>query len=201
LSKVVLRLSNNNSLTFLTRLFKGHPRPIPCGLITQRSVVQIPPQPTSLNLCSPSRACRSPWYLVRFLFEPILRKRCLFCGWSERLQLCGDSSAEFIHAVVEMKQRNPRWGCLRIAEQIALAFNLPIDKDAVRRILAHHYLPEPGSGGPSWLTLLGHMKDSLWSMDSERLIRHLLCSALCSVFAEVSTVLFSLVIRDVRFLF
>ena len=74
-------------------------------------------------------------------------------------------SAELIHAVVEIKQRNPRWGYPRIAEQIALAFNVPIDKDVVRRILAHHYLPEPGSGGPSWLTLLGHMKDSLWSMD------------------------------------
>ena len=74
-------------------------------------------------------------------------------------------SAELIHAVVEIKHRNPRWGCPRIAEQIALAFNFPIDKDVVRRILAHHYLPEPGSGGPSWLTLLGHMKDSLWSMD------------------------------------
>jgi putative transposase len=74
-------------------------------------------------------------------------------------------SAELIHAVVAIKQRNPRWGCPRIAEQIALAFNVPIDKDVVRRILAHHYLLEPGSGGPSWLTLLGHMKDSLWSMD------------------------------------
>ena len=35
----------------------------------------------------------------------------------------------------------------------------------VRRILAHHYQPEQDSGGPSWLTFLGHMKDSLWSMD------------------------------------
>jgi putative transposase len=70
-------------------------------------------------------------------------------------------SAELVHAVVEMKQRNPRWGCPRIAQQIALAFNLPFDKDVVRRILAHHYLPEPASGGPSWLTLLGHPKDSL----------------------------------------
>src|SRR5712692_5254346 len=28
-----------------------------------------------------------------------------------------------------------------------------------------YYRPESGSGGPSWLTLLGHMKDSLWSVD------------------------------------
>ena len=74
-------------------------------------------------------------------------------------------SAELIHAVVEMKQRNHRWGCPRIAEQIALAFNLPIDKDVVRRILAHRYWPGRDAAGPSWLTFLGHMKDSLWSMD------------------------------------
>jgi transposase InsO family protein len=64
-----------------------------------------------------------------------------------------------------MKQRNPAWGCPRIAQQIALAFDIPIDKDVVRRILASHYRPEKGSGGPSWLTFLGHMKDSLWSID------------------------------------
>jgi putative transposase len=74
-------------------------------------------------------------------------------------------SAELIRAVVEMKQRNPNWGCPRIAQQIALAFHIPIDKDVVRRILAHHYRPGQGSGGPSWLTFLGHMKDSLWSID------------------------------------
>jgi putative transposase len=74
-------------------------------------------------------------------------------------------SAELLHAVVEMKQRNPSWGCPRIAQQIALAFHIQIDKDVVRRILAHHYRPGQHSGGASWLTFLGHMKDSLWSVD------------------------------------
>src|SRR5271166_6628344 len=74
-------------------------------------------------------------------------------------------SAELIHAVVEMKQRNPNWGCPRMAQQIALAFHIPIDKDVVRRILAHHYRPGQDSDGPSWLTFLGHIKDTLWSMD------------------------------------
>jgi len=46
-----------------------------------------------------------------------------------------------------------------------LAFGVAIDKDVVRRILSVHYRPESDSGGPSWLTFLGHMKDSLWSMD------------------------------------
>jgi len=35
----------------------------------------------------------------------------------------------------------------------------------VRRILAVRYRPEPDSAGPSWLTALGHAKDSLWSLD------------------------------------
>src|SRR6516162_572508 len=74
-------------------------------------------------------------------------------------------SAQLVHAVVEMKQRNPNWGCPRIAQQIALVFHIPIDKDVVRRILAQRYLPGQDSGGPSWLTFLGHMRDSLWSMD------------------------------------
>jgi putative transposase len=64
-----------------------------------------------------------------------------------------------------MKQRNPSWGCPRIAQQIALAFGLQIDKDVVRRILASHYRPKPDVCGPSWLTFLGHLKDSLWSID------------------------------------
>jgi putative transposase len=70
---------------------------------------------------------------------------------------------ELIDAVVEMKRRNPSWGCRRIAQQIALAFAVEIDKDIVRRILSVHYRPE--SAGPSWLTFLGHTKDSLWSCD------------------------------------
>ena len=35
----------------------------------------------------------------------------------------------------------------------------------VRRILAARYEPTPNSAGPSWLTALGHAKDSLWSVD------------------------------------
>jgi putative transposase len=55
-------------------------------------------------------------------------------------------SADLIGAVVEMKQRNPSWGCPRIAQQIALAFGIPINKDVVRRILAGHYQPNASCG-------------------------------------------------------
>jgi hypothetical protein len=74
-------------------------------------------------------------------------------------------SRDVIAAVVDMKQRNPSWGCPRIAQQITLAFGIPIDRDVVRRILAARYQPKTDSAGPSWLTVLGHAKDSLWSVD------------------------------------
>ena len=56
-------------------------------------------------------------------------------------------------------------GCPRIAQQIGLTFNIQIEKDVVRRVLATHYRPGPDASGPSWLTVLGHAKDSLWSID------------------------------------
>ena len=72
---------------------------------------------------------------------------------------------DLIEAVVATKRRNPGWGCPRIAQQISLAFGVEIDKDVVRRVLSVHYRPESDSQGPSWLTFLGHTKDSLWSCD------------------------------------
>ena len=74
-------------------------------------------------------------------------------------------SPELIAAIIEIKKRNPSWGCRRIAQQLCFVFGLEINKDVVRRVLARHYRPEPGFNGPSWLTFLGHSKDSLWSID------------------------------------
>ena len=75
-------------------------------------------------------------------------------------------SAELIAAIVELKRRNPRFGCVRIAQQIGHAFGVDIDKDVVRRVLAKHYQPgDSGTDGPSWLTFIGHVKDSLWCVD------------------------------------
>ena len=60
-------------------------------------------------------------------------------------------------AIVELKRRNPRFGCPRIAQQIANVFGIEIDKDVVKRVLAKHYHPGANDGGPSWLTFIGHM--------------------------------------------
>ena len=91
--------------------------------------------------------------------------RMLFSSERRRRPGPKGPNQELIDTVVEMKRRNPNWGCPRIAQQITVAFGVEINKDVVRRILGVHYRPESGSGGPSWLTFLGHIKDSLWSCD------------------------------------
>ena len=75
------------------------------------------------------------------------------------------AAPELIRAICELKRRNPRFGCPKIAQHLAKAFGLDIDKDVVRRVLAAHYRPERRENEASWLTLLGHTKDSLWSLD------------------------------------
>ena len=100
-------------------------------------------------------------------FHRTLRQRKYRLLFSPKRRRTGPKGPpkDLVDAIVDMKRRNPRWGCPRIAQQIALAFAVDIDKDVVRRVLATHYRPAPRSGGPSWLTFLGHAKDSLWSID------------------------------------
>src|SRR6266403_4662538 len=74
-------------------------------------------------------------------------------------------SPDLIRAICELKRRDPRFGCPKIAQHLAKTFGIDIDKDVVRRVLAAHYRPERRDSGPSWLTLLGHAKESLWSLD------------------------------------
>jgi len=65
-------------------------------------------------------------------------------------------SPDVIAAIVDMKQRNPTCGCPRIAQQITLAFGIPINKNVVRRMLAARYQPTPDiagrPGSRSWVT-------------------------------------------------
>ena len=74
-------------------------------------------------------------------------------------------SVALIAAIVEMKRRNPKFGCMYIAQQISHVFGVNLDKDVVRRVLAKHYRPAPGADGPSWLSFIAQCKDSVWSVD------------------------------------
>ena len=94
------------------------------------------------HVMRPARVLRSaivlkPSTLLHFHHILVKRKyRLLFS--SKRRSQPGPKgpSPEIIAAVVEMKRRNPTWGCPRIAEQIALAFGIDIGKDVVRRFWA-----------------------------------------------------------------
>ena len=86
-----------------------------------------------------------------------------------------------------MKRRNPRFGCRKIAEQISSAFSIEINKDIVRRILIQHYRPLPGGDDPSWLTVIGHATDSLWSVDLFRCESILLRSFWVMIVMDVFT--------------
>jgi len=46
-------------------------------------------------------------------------------------------------AIVELKRRNPRFGCPRIALTITNIVGIDIDKNVVRRVLAKLVQPEP----------------------------------------------------------
>src|SRR5437773_2206236 len=122
-------------------------------------------------LMRPGRLIRSaivlkPSTLLRLHRALTKRKyRLLFSPRGRRKPGPKGPNQEVMAAVLDMKQRNPTWGCPRIAQQIALAFGIRINKDVVRRILAARYRPAPEAAGPSWLTVLGHAKDSLWSLD------------------------------------
>ena len=109
-----------------------------------------------------------PSTLLRFHKALIDRKyRRLFSSAGARSKPGPKGPSEaIIGAIIEMKLRNPKFGYQRIAQQIAHAFGVEIDKDVVRRVLAKHYGPDhPAASGPSWLTFFAQAKDSLWSVD------------------------------------
>jgi len=54
-----------------------------------------------------------------------------------------------IRAIVELKSRNPRFGCPRIARIISQTFGIDIDKNVVYRVPAKHHRSAPGGTGPS----------------------------------------------------
>jgi putative transposase len=97
-------------------------------------------------------AILKPATLLKFHKALVERKYRLLFSFSFRGRKPGPKgpSAELIAAIVKLKRRNPRFGCVRIAEQISHAFGVDIDKDVVRRVLAQHFRPD--GSGPSWLT-------------------------------------------------
>jgi putative transposase len=123
------------------------------------------------SFLSPRRLLRAavilkPSTLLRF--DRLLRQckhRFLYASRPKRKPGPGGPSPELIQAICEFKRRNQRFSCPRIAQHVVKTFGLEINKDVVRRVLARHYRPGRRDRGPSWLTFLGHAKESLWSLD------------------------------------
>src|SRR6476619_3002186 len=109
---LILNRSRQRSpnLCFSDRLVAGL-----CALLIRptrliRSAIVLKPS----TLLSLHQALRNRKY--QLLFSPRRRRRPGPKG----------PSRELIEAVVQTKQRNPTWGSLRIAQQITLAFGIPI---------------------------------------------------------------------------
>ncbi len=123
------------------------------------------------SLMRPARLLRSaivlrPSTILSFHRALVKRKyRLLFTPKNRGKPGPKGPSPELIAAIVEMKRKNPSFGYQRISDQVSMVFDIEIDKDVVRRVLAKHYRPEPGSNGLSWLTFLGHSEDSVWTVD------------------------------------
>lgn len=102
-----------------------------------------------------------------FLRALLVKKKysALFSNKTRKKPGPSDPSQEVINVVIEMKRNNPQFGAQRIVMQINTHFGLDLDKDVVLRILSKNYKPKGPCSGPSWLTFMGHMKDSLWSLD------------------------------------
>ncbi len=90
----------------------------------------------------PSTLLRFHQYLMRRKYRRLFSKKKITkpgpLGASEPL----------IRAIVELKRRNPRFGCPRIALIVSKTFGIQIDKNVVRRVLTKHYRHESGGGGP-----------------------------------------------------
>jgi transposase InsO family protein len=97
-----------------------------------------------------------------------LKLRWLYCSVRTRRKPGPKGPGpELIAAILELKRRNSHLGCPKIAEQLAKSFGIELDKDTVRRVLTKYHRRSGGGPdhGPSWLSVLAHAKDSLWSLD------------------------------------
>ena len=108
-----------------------------------------------------------PSTLLAFHHALVRRKYCRLFSSRRCPEKPGPKGPDevLIRAIVELKARNPRFGCPRLALILSQTFGVAIDKNVVYRVLAKHGRPTAGGTGPSWLSFIGHTGDSLWSVD------------------------------------
>ena len=108
-----------------------------------------------------------PTTIIKFHQYLVKRKyKNLFGNKSSKLSGRKPPSEELIQLVLSIKERNIKYGYLRISMQIYYSFGIYISQFSVGRILRKYgnHIPNSNNDGPSWLTFLGHAKGSLWSI-------------------------------------
>ena len=107
-----------------------------------------------------------PATILKFHKALVNRKyRSLFSSKSKKNAGRKSLDPAIVNLIIEIKQRNPLVGYGRISMQIYQAFGVDVSRFAVGRVLRKNKDKLPSGDGPSWLTFIGHMKDSLWSVD------------------------------------
>jgi hypothetical protein len=107
-----------------------------------------------------------PTTLLAFHKSLVSRKYSrLYSNKTKRIPGRKPQDQAIIDLVIEMKKRNPSFGYGRISMQIFKAFGTTISRFTVGRILRKNKDKLPSGDGPSRLTFIGHIKDSLWSVD------------------------------------
>ena len=120
---------------------------------------------------SPSRINKitvalKPATLLKFHKALVKRKyQLLFSNKNKQKPGRKSLDQNLINLIIEFRRRNPNFGYGRISMQIYQAFGITISRFTVGRILRKHRRLIPGGNGPSWLTFLGQMNNSLWSVD------------------------------------
>src|SRR5262249_57779521 len=86
-----------------------------------------------------------PSTLLAFHRALVRRKYRLLFSARQRPKKPGPKgpSEALIRAIVELKSRNPRFGCPRIARIVAQTVGIDIDRNVVHRVFAKHYRPPP----------------------------------------------------------
>ena len=106
-----------------------------------------------------------PTTILNFHRALVKRKyRILFSNKTKKKPGPKGPSQELIALVISIKSKNTHMGSPQIANFINNNFEIKTCQSTVKRILKNHFKNCPGSG-PSWLSFIGHTKDSLWSLD------------------------------------
>ena len=106
-----------------------------------------------------------PATILKFHRALVNKKYSILFGSKGRVKLGHKGfDVSIVNLVLEIKERNPRYGCPKIAMLVSNVSGISISEHTVRRILRKHFIPDPGDG-PSWLSFIGNQVDNLWSVD------------------------------------